>query len=236
MKPHSSSFEEIIRQVAIFRQAGSEEISAIARLAGKMAVNEGSFFFHQGEPASRLFIMVEGRAKICKVSLDGQQINLRTISSNQLFGAIGSVEPEGTYPASAQALENCTALVIESQEFARLIKDYPQLSFGLMQLMTGYIQEMQERYHELATQKVRQRIARVLLRLAAQSGQKLGTGILIDLPFSRQDLAEMAGTTLFTVSRVLAGLEKKGLISTGRERVTIIRPHELVRLAEDLDS
>ncbi len=236
MKPHPSTFEEIIRQVAIFRQTGREDISAIARLAGTTEVNEEGFFFHQGDPARRLFIMVEGRAKICKISPDGQQINLRTISPNQLFGAIGSVEPEGNYPASAQALENCSALVIDSQEFARLLKDRPQLSFGLMRLMTGYIQEMQERYHELATQKVHQRIARVLLRLAAQSGQKMGSGILIDLPFSRQDLAEMAGTTLFTVSRVLSGFEKQGLISTGRERVTIIRPHELVRLAEDLDS
>jgi CRP/FNR family transcriptional regulator, nitrogen oxide reductase regulator len=105
----------------------------------------------------------------------------------------------------------------------------------MMQLMTGYIQEMQERYHELATERVQQRIARVLLRLAAQSGRKMQDGVLIDLPFSRQDLAEMAGTTIYTVSRVVSAWEKQGLVSTGRERVTITNPHGLVRLAEDLE-
>ena len=103
-----------------------------------------------------------------------------------------------------------------------------------MKLMTGYIQEMQERYRELVTEKVEQRIARVLLRLAGQSGKRVEAGVLIELPFSRQDLAEMAGTTLYTVSRILSAWEKQGLITSGRERVTLTNPHAVMRLAEGL--
>ena len=103
-----------------------------------------------------------------------------------------------------------------------------------MDLMTGYIQEMQERYHELATERVQQRIARVLLRLAAQSGRKMESGVLIDLSFSRQDLAEMTGTTLFSVSRILNQWETQGLVKVGREKVVVVFPHGLVRIAEDL--
>ncbi len=228
-------FEKALRQVAIFQKASPAEISAIAGLAFQRTVEETAFFFHQGDAATHLYILLSGRAKLLKLSQDGQQTNLRTILSYQLFGAVGAIKNTGTYPASAQALEDSSALCIPSQEFANLLQGHPDLTFGLMDLMTGYIQEMQERYHELATERVQQRIARVLLRLAAQSGRKMESGVLIDLSFSRQDLAEMAGTTLYTVSRVLSVFEKQGLISTGRERVTITQPHQLVRMAEDLD-
>ncbi len=228
-------YAEALRQVDVFSQASPEDIQAIANLGFQRAVEEASYFFHQADPANHLFVLLSGRAKLIKLSPDGQQTNLRTLHPHQLFGAIGAVTPEATYPASAQALQDSAALCIPSIAFAGLLRDRPGLSFGIMQLMTGYIQEMQERYHELATERVQQRIARVLLRLAAQSGRKMTSGVLIDLPFSRQDLAEMAGTTLYTVSRVLSALEKQGLISSGRERVTITNPHGLVRLAEDLD-
>ena len=129
--------------------------------------------------------------------------------------------------------KDSTALAIQSAAFHNLLSERPHLSFGLMQLMTGYIQEMQERYRELATERVEQRVARALLRLAAQSGQKIDEQGGITLPFSRQDVAEMTGTTLYTVSRWLSQWEKQGIITTGRERVTIIEPHDLVRIADD---
>jgi CRP-like cAMP-binding protein len=103
-----------------------------------------------------------------------------------------------------------------------------------MKLMTSYIQEMQERYRELATEKVERRIAHALLRLVAQMGIKTLEGNL-ELTFTRQDLAEMSGTTLYTVSRVLSEWEKNGLVETGRERVLICKPHELVRISEGLN-
>jgi CRP-like cAMP-binding protein len=102
-----------------------------------------------------------------------------------------------------------------------------------MHLMTDYIQEMQSRYRELATERVQQRIARALLRLTAQSGQRTDQGI--ELSFSRQDLAEISGATLYTVSRVMAEWERQGLVKLGREQIEIINPHELVRIAEGLE-
>ena len=102
-----------------------------------------------------------------------------------------------------------------------------------MQLMTLYLQEMQERYRELATERVQQRIARSLLRLTSQSGQKADDGI--ELALSRQDFAEISGTTLYTVSRVLTEWERQGIIASGREHIRILKPHELVRVAEGLE-
>jgi CRP/FNR family transcriptional regulator, nitrogen oxide reductase regulator len=226
-------FENAVRKVAVFRSATEDDVHSIARLGIQRAVEKDSYFFFQGEKADYLHILLSGRAKLCTISVDGQQVNLRTLVPNQLFGAVGAVDPKANYPACAQALEDSTSLAIESDAFTSLLGERPHLSFGLMRLMTGYIQEMQERYSELATERVEQRIARALLRLTAQSGRKNEQGG-IDLAFSRQDLAEMTGTTLYTVSRCLSAWEKRGIITTGRERVTVVDPHGLVRVADDL--
>jgi CRP-like cAMP-binding protein len=103
-----------------------------------------------------------------------------------------------------------------------------------MSLMHGYISELQERQKALVTDRVEQRIARILLKLAAQSGRKIDEGVLIDLPLTRQDIAEMSGTTLFTVSRTLNEWEREGLLEIGRERVVIREPHGLVSISDDL--
>ena len=86
----------------------------------------------------------------------------------------------------------------------------------------------------LATERVERRVARALLRLVGQAGTKTEGGVLIDFPLSRQDLAELTGTTLHTVSRILSSWEHKGIIESGRRRIVICQPHGLVTIAEDL--
>jgi CRP-like cAMP-binding protein len=229
-----ADFEQAVSRAAVFRGAAQDDIRAIARLGRARLVEEGGYFFMQGDPAAYLYILLTGRAKLSVINPDGQQVNLRTLVPHQLFGALGAVEATGVYPAGAQALEDSAALAIPNAAFGQLMAARPQVAFGVLRLMAGYIQEMQERYTELATQRVEQRIAHTLLRLATQAGRKIEKGVLIELAFSRQDLAEMAGTTLYTVSRVLSAWEKQGLLTTGRERVTITNPHGLVRIADDL--
>jgi CRP-like cAMP-binding protein len=223
-----------LRQVSVFQNATDEDLDLIARHAIERSIEEGEFFFFQGDPATYLYVLVSGRAKLTQTNPAGQQVNLRTINEWQMFGALGAVRETATYPASAQAIENSTALAVKSEYLHELMETRPYLSFDLMKLMTGYIQEMQERYRELATEKVERRIARALLRLAAQMGTKLKDGI--EIAFTRQELAEMTGTTLYTVSRVLSEWERQGLVEAGRERVLIRNPHGVVSIAEELNT
>ena len=223
-----------LRRVNVFEEASDEDLKIIAQGSIERSIEEGNFFFFQGDPADYAYILVAGRAKLLQTNPSGQQVNLRTINAWQMFGALGAVREAATYPASAQALEDCNALAVKSTTLKELIKDRPYLSIGLMNLMTDYIQEMQERYRELATEKVERRIARVLLRLTAQMGIK-GEHNTIELGFTRKELSEMAGTTLFTVSRILSEWERLGLVEAGRERVVILQPHELVVIAEELE-
>lgn len=222
-----------LRQVSVFQNATDDDLKLIAQHSIERSIEEGEFFFFQGDPADYLYILISGRAKLIQTNPSGQQVNLRTIIEWQVFGALGAVRENATYPATAQALEQSTALAIKSDYLHELMQTRPYLSFDLMKLMTTYIQEMQERYRELATEKVERRIARVLLRLAAQMGTKMDGGI--ELLFTRQDLAEMSGTTLYTVSRVLSEWERQGLVEAGRERVLIRNPHGVVSIAEELN-
>ncbi len=225
-----------LRRVNVFRDATDEDLSLFVERGILRSVEEGEFFFFQGDPAAYFYILVAGRAKLLQTSHSGQQVNLRTINEWQMFGALGAVRENALYPATAQALEPSTALAIESELLKEMIQTRPYLSVNLMQLMTGYIMEMQERYRELATERVERRIALTVLRLAGQVGKRLDDqDMMVELPLSRQDVAEASGTTIFTVSRVLADWERRGLVDAGRERVVIRNPHGLVQISEGLD-
>jgi CRP-like cAMP-binding protein len=222
-----------LRQVPVFQNVTDDDLDQIVRNSITRSIEEGGFFFFQGDTAGYLYVLISGQVKLLQASPAGHQVNLRTIHPWQVFGALGAVREQADYPATAQALENSSALAIQSVFLKEMMKTRPYLSAGMMTLMTNYILELQARYRELATERVERRIARALLRLTSQSGRKSEEGI--ELSLSRQDLAEISGTTLYTVSRVLAEWERQKLVRTGREKVMITQPHAMMRIAEDLE-
>lgn len=225
-----------LRNVSVLREATDDDLKLFLSRSILRTIEEGEYFFFQGDPAMFSYILTSGRAKLIQSSPAGQQVNLRTINEWQMFGALGAVHTDAVYPVTAQALDPSTALAIESSFLHDALQTRPYLNFGLMRLMTGYIQEMQERYRELATERVERRIALTVLRLAAQIGERAaGNEMMVELPLGRQDLAEASGTTIFTVSRVLADWERRGLVDAGRERVLIRKPHGLVQISEGTD-
>jgi CRP-like cAMP-binding protein len=108
------------------------------------------------------------------------------------------------------------------------------VAINAARMIADRFHELQRQHRELMTERVERRIARAILRLLDQSGRRVDAGVEIGFPLSRQDLAQMTGTTLFTVSRTLHRWEAAGLIAAARRRVVIREPHRLVRIAEDL--
>lgn len=223
----------VLAQAALFRGLPDPELKTILEAAGRRRVEAGAFFFHQDDPAHALYVLTEGRVRLSQVTPDGQQVILRFINPGGLFGGIAALG-ETVYPAAAQAVDDSLALAWESQTITRLMERHPRLTYNALQLLGARVQELQDRLRELATERVERRLARTILRLVRQAGRKTADGILIDLPLSRQNLAEMSGTTLYTASRILSQWEKRGLVDTGRERVLLRFPHGLVAIAEDL--
>jgi CRP-like cAMP-binding protein len=224
-----------LKQVVVFQNATEDELQLILNNSIARTAEENEFFFFQGDAAQYLYVLTSGQVKLMQSNPSGQQVNLRKIYPWQMFGALGAVRKEATYPATAQALEDSSALAIESGFLHKMLETSPHISFDMMNLITSYIQEMQARYRELATERVEQRVANALIRLAGQSGVRSEKEAAIVLSFSRQDVAEMTGTTLYTVSRLFSEWERQEIIETGRERIKILKPHDLVRIADGLE-
>jgi len=185
----------------------------------------------QGDPAECMFVLLEGRVKLSQVGSDGQQVLIRVITPVTLF-ALVAITPAEEYLVSAQAAEDCLALFWKGEELIEVVNRIPQISQNAMGIMAERLMEIQERFRQVTTQRVEQRLAHTLFRLAAQSAKKVDEGVLIDLKLTRQDLAEMSGTTLYTASRILKQWEKKGIVLAGREKVIICNPNEMARIAE----
>jgi CRP-like cAMP-binding protein len=222
-----------LSQISLFDGLTQLQLSEIVKTAHIRKADVDEFYFLQGDPAESVFILREGRTKLTQITADGQQVLLRVIGPWSLFAIVGLVAGR-IYPVSAQVSEAGSVYVWKRENLLRFIQIYPRLATNAMELMAGYVQEFQDRLREMATERVERRLARAVLRLANQSGKKTEEGVLIDLQLTRQDLAEMIGTTLYTVSRILSQWESAGLILSGRERVVIRHPHGLVRIAEDM--
>jgi len=224
---------QLLAQSRLFQGLSASERRAIAQEAWRRRVSRNAFFFHQGEPASAGYLLLEGQVKLTQVTPEGHQVIVRFLGTGDGFGIIAAIS-QGTYPLSAQAVTDCLALSWHGDTLAQLMERHPCLALNALRMLAARFRELQDRYRELATERVERRVARALLRLVRQAGHRVEGGVLIDLPLSRQDLAEMTGTTLYTVSRILSQWAAKGLVETGRERVLIRYPHDLVAIAEDL--
>jgi CRP-like cAMP-binding protein len=168
-----------------------------------------------------------------QITPEGHQVIVHFFGPGQGVGVIAALG-EFAYPLTAEAVEDCEFLVWNSQLMTQLMEKYPRMAINSARMLAHRFHELQDRYRELATERVERRVARTLLRLAKQLGQKVADGILINMPLSRRDLAEMTGTTLYTVSRIISKWEQADLVKTSREQITIRAAHALVKIAEDL--
>ena len=208
----SEPYHRLLRENGFFRGLHAGTLDRLSRDYIRSPMNEGEYFFRQGETASRLLLLVDGRVRINQVTADGQQVTMRIIVPGSLFGAMAFVVPKDGYPASAQAMDACVALSWNAETFRELALRDPGIGLKMTEVMYHHVEEIQKRLMELATERVQRRIARTLLRLAEQAGKNGRGGLLIDLPLDRQEIAEMTGTTLYTVSRILRQWEREGVI------------------------
>jgi CRP/FNR family transcriptional regulator, nitrogen oxide reductase regulator len=230
----NKQWQEILGRSDLFKDVPETVLEQALTMGIVRSVEKDGFYFMQGDAATHAYVLVAGRVKMMQITPNGQQITLRIMTPGQTYGGIAVLNPQAGYPATAQAAEDSTALAWDTDLLHKLAENAPSIPLNIMNLMHNYILELQERQKALVTERVEQRIARILLKLAAESGKKIEEGILIDMRLTRQDVAEMSGTTLFTVSRTLTEWERAGLLKIGRERVVICKPHGLVSIADDL--
>jgi CRP-like cAMP-binding protein len=217
-----------------FADWAAADLDALLAPAHARRFDKGASVFEQGAPADSFFLLLDGHVQASKLTPDGRQIIVRYIGPGELFGIAAQIR-EATYPATAKAVVESLALVWPSSIWPELASRFPALSSGLLQSVGARLADANARMMEMATEPVERRLAHALLRLAERSGRSVKGGVEIDFPVTRQDLGEMVGTTLFTVSRLLSAWESEGLVESGRARIVVRRPDRLSAIAEGGD-
>lgn len=219
-----------IAGVVVFGDLTSEELDSVLADARVATLEEGQQCFAQGEAADCYFLLLSGRIKVTQLTPEGLQVVILVVGPGELFGLAAAIGL-ASYPGTAVAATACRVVQWPSSSWARLAAAHPAVAAVTMRIMGRRMQEMHTRLREISTERVEQRIAHALLRLVRQSGRAVDAGVMIDFPVTRQDIAEMTGSTLHTVSRTLAAWEASGVLEGGRRRIVVRDSHALVRLA-----
>lgn len=206
------------------------DLDAFLAQARSIRIPKDSAIFEQGEQAHSFFFLLDGHVRVVLTTPDGEQVIARYISSGELIGIAQALELL-VYPANAIAAVDCLVLAWPGAIWQQTITKFPGFAAYAYRTIGMRLQETQARIVEMATEKVEQRVASAVLKLAQQTGRKTDDGILIDFPLSRQDISEMTGTTMHTVSRLMSVWEAAGWVKTGRQRIIVVEGHKLMLLA-----
>jgi CRP/FNR family transcriptional regulator, nitrogen oxide reductase regulator len=186
--------------------------------------------FMQGQPVCSLFLIQSGSVKLTQLSPGGSEVILWMKGVGDSVG-----EHPGQlaciHTCTARAMERCQALTWENAYLQNLLAAYTQLRLNVNQILSGRLSELEERFRELATENVARRLALTLLRLSKKVGKDNPSGVQISL--SREELAQMTGATLFTISRIISKWSDEGLVKPCREAVIVKDPRRLAQVCGD---
>ena len=221
----------LVVALPIFAGLSPDSIDDTLRYARALRFAKNASVFEQGEEYRSIFLLLHGRVRAHKITPTGEQVVIRFIAPGEMFGVAMAIG-QSAYPAKAIAIVDSVALAWPNSAWPGLLTRHPSLGVHAMQTLGARLQESQTRLMEMSTQEVDRRIAHALLRLLRQGGRRTTESVLIDFPISRQNIAQMTGTTLHTVSRTLSPWEVRGLVVSGRRKITIRDPAQLSRLAD----
>jgi CRP-like cAMP-binding protein len=221
-----------MRASALFNGLSQPECSEIFSFARTRTFAPNEILFSQGQPVRNLIFLQSGSVKHTQVSENGSEVLLRMSGTGEAVNVQGEA-PSCNHTCSARAMERCGALVWEYSKLQVLLTHYPQIRRNIGRILAARLQELEERFREVATEKVAKRLALVLLRLVKQIGKPSSGGIQVSL--SREELAQMTGTTLFTISRVLSRWGEQGFVTPRREAV-VVNDSRRLELVSDEDA
>jgi len=222
----------LIAELPSFAGIKGEDLDFILSMAQSQLLPKDAEVFQQDDEANRFFLLLSGHIRVLRMTPDGERVIARYINEGELFG-IAVALGRSTYPASAVTVDDCVVLSWPQSAWAEIQSRVPAFGANAYRTIGTRLQETQMRVVQMSTQQVEQRIAGAVMRLANQTGLKTQEGIEIGFPITRQEIAEMTGTTLYTVSRVLSAWEQQGIVRSSRQRVVVTNPHALFLLSEN---
>lgn len=216
----------------LFQGLSATEVATVAAAARLRHLPKSQHIFSQGDDGVRAHVIIKGSVRIGQLGSDGAQIIIRLIGPGEMFGA-AALFTDRRYPADAVTLAETLEASWSEPELLDFMTIYPSIAINVIRIIGKRLQEVQDRVREFATQSAERRVAHTVLRLARQAGHNTIDGTMIAFPLRRKDVADIAGTTLHTASRILIAWERAGLLLTHNQRLTLRQPTEILRIAED---
>lgn len=220
----------VVRSLPVFERMSDADLDTFLDHASSRRVLQGEAVFRQGQPAHDFFLLLSGRLKVTQVTGDGQQVIVRVVHPGELFGFAIALQ-RTDYPGTATAATESVVLSWPSALWPQFVEQNGRLAASAIQTIGRQLEDAHTRIREMSTEEVERRVAHAIVRLSEQAGRKEEGGIQIAFPISRQDIAEMTGTTLHTVSRILSAWEARGLVRCGRQKVLVRDRRGLSQLA-----
>ena len=214
---------EVVKQSFIFSKLSDVELAELAGLTVERSFAGGEFIFWEGDNPDWFYIVAEGQVKALKHSSSGKEFIIAFFSPGEIFGEVAVFENK-PYPASAQAVTETRVLGIRREEFLSFLAAHPKVALRIINILGGRLREAQSRLRDFAGERVEQRLARTLLMLSFKLGPTL--------PFTRQEIADMAGTTTETAIRFMSRLKDGGIIRSVRGKTIILDETKLKLLSE----
>jgi len=233
-EPHMCSVDlrqRLLGQQTFFAQLSPEELILINQNFSETGYEPEDFIYQAGDTVSSLFIVAEGRVKLFQTSAAGKNVLLDLLGPGEFFGSL-AVLGTPAYLDTAQAQSHSCVLKISSENFRKILDVYPGVTLKVLDAMSQRLNAANDRFFLISSAPVEKRVAVTLLKLADKFGRKRKPGLLIETPLSRENLAEMTGSTPETVSRVISQFQREGWIDTGRQWIAIQDVSVLQRLAE----
>jgi len=219
--------EHLLARAPSFRHLELAQLRTILDLARIKKAVAGTTIFSEGQSAQQFYLLLSGYIRLTRVTAEGDRVIVLHVPPGQIFG-IGTPLGHEIRQEAAIAANDCLLISWPTPLWQVFSENYVGFNVELLRAFGARADEMSNRIVELSTKLVEQKVACALLRMITQSGHKVEGGIEIDFPISRQNIADMTGTTLHTVSRVLSAWEKLGLIHSTRCHIVVTDPHWMV--------
>jgi CRP/FNR family transcriptional regulator, nitrogen oxide reductase regulator len=211
---------KIIEDAELFKSLPIKDRDRVLARASMRAVPKGRFIAQQGEPAKEMFLLESGRLRIFEVTAHGHELLIRFARPGDVFGDKAAIAGSH-YGAWAVSDTPVHVYSWTTETITALMTQVPQLCVNLLAIATRYLHSSRERYRMLATEPVARRVYWALSELARSFGSANGKGTVISSATLQKDIAGLAGTTVYTVNRVLRRYEQRGMLTTKRGRIIL---------------
>ena len=213
--------EDVLQVTPVFRKLSPGDLHTIAQAAVVRRYEKGQLIFEQEAPSDAFYTIASGRVKISKMLPNGKDLILEIFGTGDPLGAVAAYDGR-PFPASAVALEDTVCVVIPRATFFHLLEEHPSLVRGLMLGMTIRLVELTNRLAQLSGTRIEPRFARLFLKLAGEMGRAERGGTFIPLALSRQELADMTGTTIETGIRIMSRWGKEDIVRTEKDGFVVL--------------